>query len=151
MQHYKTKQTWCLLCRKQRIRSHSMAVVWKQQIWFGLIQCSWGSLLSFLDCREGKKSNPSVACPLCITILLLFAMSNTSNHWQAHMCIARPLQPQSRKMGYQAARHLEPASPQSPQVTQTLSHMTETAMFLTGSLHHHQRVSNLGAHLSSHN
>jgi hypothetical protein len=57
-----------------------MAVVWKQQSWFGLIQCSWGSLLSFLDCREGKKSNPSVACPLCITIPLLFVMSNTSNH-----------------------------------------------------------------------
>jgi hypothetical protein len=80
MQHYKTKQTWCLLCRKHRIRSHSMAVVWKQQSWFGSIQCSWGRLLSFLDCREGKKSTPSVVCPLCITIPLLFVMSNTSNH-----------------------------------------------------------------------
>jgi hypothetical protein len=33
-----------------------------------------------VDCREGKKSNPSVVCPLCIIIPLLFAMSNTSNH-----------------------------------------------------------------------
>jgi hypothetical protein len=70
-----------------------MAVVWKQQSWFGSIQCSWGSLLSFLDYREGKKSNPSVACPLCITIPLLFVMSNTSNHckkmttWNNHNSI----------------------------------------------------------------
>jgi len=74
-----------------------MAVVWKQQSWFGLIQCSWGSLLSFLDCREGKKSNPSAVCPLCITILLLFVMSNTSNHckkmttWNNHNSILMPL------------------------------------------------------------
>lgn len=82
-QHYKTKQTWCLLCRKHRIRSHSMAVVWKQQSWFGLIQCSWGSLLSFKDCREGKQSKPSVVCPLCICCCSWCPIhQTTAKRWQ---------------------------------------------------------------------